>query len=69
MIRRSIVVVVLSLLLVHPIQACEGPPYLYLTFHGGDNKDQINNIHVFTRDGCFLGKALVSLFHPLAPNG
>lgn len=38
--------------------ACMGPPYLYLTLHGGQDKGDINNIQIWSRDGCYLGEAL-----------
>ena len=43
------------LLLVESASACMGPPYLYLTLHGGQDKGDINNIQIFSRDGCYLG--------------
>jgi streptogramin lyase len=33
-------------------------PVWYITFHGGENPDAWNNIHVFALDGTPLGKAL-----------
>ena len=38
--------------------ACLGPPYLYVTFHGGQDRNDINTIFVYSRDGCHLGEAL-----------
>lgn len=35
-----------------------GPPYLYITYHGGSERGDINNIRIFSRDGCYLGEAL-----------
>lgn len=43
------------LLVEHASAACMGPPYLYLTLHGGQDKGDINNIQIYSRDGCYLG--------------
>lgn len=39
---------------------CESsaPPYLYVTFHGGKNKDRIRNVCKYSRTGCSLGAVL-----------
>lgn len=49
---------------------CLGPPYLYLTFHGGFNSEtRVKNVCKYTRDGCSLGAVLlpnsVHTFHSL----
>jgi len=38
--------------------ACLGPPYLYLTMHGGEDKGEVNQVYIYSRDGCALGEAL-----------
>ena len=38
--------------------SCLGPPYLYVTFHGGAASSDLNMVHEFSRDGCDLGKPL-----------
>ena len=50
----------LLLLLLYPPMAlaCLGPPYLYATFHGGEGKGDINEVYIYTRDGCYLGEAI-----------
>ena len=40
------------------VKACLGPPYLYVTFHGGQDDQDINTIYMYSRDGCHLGEAL-----------
>lgn len=38
--------------------ACLGPPYLYLTMHGGEGDGDVNQVYIYSRDGCPLGEAL-----------
>lgn len=33
---------------------CLGPPYLYVSFHGGTKKHDINQIFQYSRNGCLL---------------
>lgn len=41
-------------------EKCLGAPYLYVTFHGGNNvRKRIRNVCKYSRDGCSLGSALM----------
>jgi hypothetical protein len=35
------------------------PPYMYVTFHGGSDDDDINQIYKYSRDGCLLSDAVL----------
>ena len=43
---------------VLPKHKCLPPPYLYVTFHGGTGKHDVNNIKRYSRNGCDLGYVL-----------
>jgi len=40
--------------------SCLPPPFLYVTFHGGSGKHDVNNIKRYSRDGCDLGYVIDS---------
>eukprot|EP01102_Stenamoeba_stenopodia_P018087 TRINITY_DN6590_c0_g1_i1.p1 TRINITY_DN6590_c0_g1~~TRINITY_DN6590_c0_g1_i1.p1 ORF type:complete len:396 (-),score=66.32 TRINITY_DN6590_c0_g1_i1:60-1211(-) len=54
LIAGAIIAVILS---KNPTR-CLPPPYLYVTFHGGTGKHDVNNVMRYTRDGCNLGYVL-----------
>jgi hypothetical protein len=48
---------------VDAVRAYLGPPYLYVTFHGGSHQGvhgDINSIYKYSRDGYLLGEVLVN---------
>ncbi len=54
--------VVLAALIVPASAApvnCQGPPYLLVTFHGGDASGDVNQMYQYTRDGCLLSDAVL----------
>ncbi|EWM27244.1 Six-bladed beta-propeller TolB-like protein [Nannochloropsis gaditana] len=40
------------------INANLGPPYLYVTMHGGEDKGAVNQVYIYSRAGHALGEAL-----------
>ena len=57
---------------------CLPPPWLLVTFHGGDSSDDVNQVMAFTRDGCLVNKTVLGASGPttrslrgmsLLPNG
>ena len=46
-------------------QAYLGPPYLYVTFHGGSHKGirgDVNSVYKYSRDGYLLGEVCMDMF-------
>lgn len=60
MARRHFLTVLNLLITVKASQrACLPAPYLYVTYHGGSDGSGVNQVHRYSRDGCFLNKVLL----------
>ena len=50
--------IVLALALAASATSCKmDPPYLLVTFHGGEGEGDVDNVYKYTRDGCLLSDA------------